>query len=172
MPKLLKTFFYIVGCSLVFIFIVGTYQNVSPSYSQPKTAVAFEWEKQVSVYFWNDNLASDKNDCSLVFPVSRTVLNAETLGPGALETLLKGVTNEEKALGYGTAFPGGVLVQKFEIKNKVAYIDFSSELSRGVAGACRVIALRSQIETTLNNLPDIDSVVISVDDEIEEILQP
>jgi len=172
MPRILKTFFYIIGCSLVFILLVSNYENASVSESNQPTAIAFEWEKSVSVYFWNDTISSDPNDCSSVFPVSRTVLNAETLGPGALEALLRGVTEQEKAVGYGSAINPGVLVQKFEIKNKVAYVDLSEELTKGVAGSCRVLALRSQIETTLNNLSDIDSVVISVNDETEEILQP
>jgi spore germination protein GerM len=94
------------------------------------------------------------------------------LGPGALEALLRGVTDQEKAAGYGTAIPAGVLIQKFEIVNGVAYVDFSSELTKGVAGSCRVLALQSQIETTLKNLPDIDSVVTSLNGEVFEVLEP
>jgi spore germination protein GerM len=135
-----------------------------------KQAVAFEWEKQVDVYFGNNVKGSDK-DCTKVFPVTRTILNAETFGPGALEQLLKGVSAAEKALGYSTALNDGILLQKFEIKNKVAYVDFNQRFSE-TAGSCMISAIKSQIENTLNNLPDIDSVVISVNGKTEGILEP
>src|SRR5690242_17060649 len=145
MPKLIKTFFYMIACSLVFIALVKTYEAPAPS----QTASAFDWEKTVDVYFWNDKLSSDPNDCSEVFPLSRSVLNAETLGPGALEALLKGPTQGEKEKWYGTAMPPGVLIQRFEVVNKVAYVDFNENLQKDVAGSCRILALRSQIENTL-----------------------
>jgi hypothetical protein len=51
-------------------------------------------------------------------------------------------------------------------------VDFGSSFNRGVAGSCRVAAIKAQIETTLNNLPDIDSVVISVNGQTKGILEP
>jgi spore germination protein GerM len=116
-------------------------------------------------------MGSDK-DCAQVFPVTRTILNAETFGPGALEQLLKGVSDTEKTAGYSTSINGGVLLQKFEVKNKVAYVDFSSGLDEKTAGSCRVTAIRAQIENTLNNLSDIDSTIISINGKTAEILQP
>jgi spore germination protein GerM len=133
-------------------------------------AEAFEWEKSVNVYLNNRKMGSS-DDCSKVFPVSRTILNAETFGPGALEALLKGVSAEEKTVGYSTSLNDKVLIQKFEIKDKVAYVDFNQRFSE-VGGSCKVTAIKSQIENTLNNLPDIDSVVISVNGKTEGILEP
>jgi spore germination protein GerM len=167
MTKGLKVFLGIIACLAVFLIAAKAYKN-SPS---PNSANAFEWEKQVNVYFGNKNMGSAE-DCSKVFPVSRTVLNAETFGPGALEALLKGVSDTEKNSGYFTSINDKVLVQKFEIKDKVAYVDFDSRFVEGVAGSCKVAAIKSQIENTLNNLPDIDSVVISVNGKTENILQP
>jgi spore germination protein GerM len=135
------------------------------------SAIAFEWEKSVNVYFPNSKMGSD-TDCSKVFPVSRTILNAETFGPGALEALLEGTISEEKTFGYFSALNSGILIQKFEIKNKVAYIDFDSRLNTKVAGSCKITAIKAQIENTLNNLPDIDSVVISVNGQTKSILEP
>ena len=135
------------------------------------TAKAFEWEKQVSIYFGNSEKGSSE-DCSKVFPVSRTVPNAETLGPGALEALLGGASVAEKEEGYFTSLNDGILLQKFEIKDKVAYVDFNSKLNEKIGGSCRVASIGAQIENTLNNLPDIDSVVISVNGQTEGILEP
>lgn len=139
--------------------------------SSPNSANAFEWEKQINIYFGNSKMGSSE-DCSKVFPVSRTILNAETFGPGALEALLNGVSEKEKGAGYFTSLNDGILLQKFEIKDKVAYIDFDSRFNEGMGGSCRVTNIKSQIETTLNSLPDIDSVVLSVNGKTEGILEP
>lgn len=139
--------------------------------AQNNQANAFDWEKQVNVYFGNSEMGSSE-DCSKVFPLSRTILNAETFGPGALEALLKGVSEEEKESGYFTSLNEGVLLQKFEIKDKVAYTDFNSSFNEKMGGSCRIQNIKSQIEITLNSLPDIDSVVISVNGETEGILEP
>lgn len=137
----------------------------------PQSASAFEWEKSVSVYFGNTQMGSSE-DCAKVFPLARTILNAETFGPGALEALLQGPTQAEKDGGYFTSVNEGVLIQKFEIKDQTAYVDLNEKLNEGVAGSCRVQNLKAQIETTLNSLPDIDSVVLSVNGKSQGILEP
>lgn len=162
---MLRYFLYIIVGALVLIVMV---KAVGPS---PNSAIAFEWEKRVSVYFGNSGMGSSE-DCSKVFPVSRTILNAETFGPGTLEALLKGVSKEEKEAGYFSGLNDGILIQKFEIKDKVAYVDFNYRFNENMGGSCRITNIKSQIETTLNNLPDIDSVVISVNGETEGILEP
>jgi hypothetical protein len=139
--------------------------------STPKPAMAFEWEKTVSIYFGNTGLGSSK-DCSKVFPVERKILNAETFGPGALEALLLGPAQIEKTAGYFTSLNEGVVFKTFEIKDGVAFVDFDANFNEGVAGSCRIQNLKAQIETTLNNLPDIDSVVLSVNGQTEGILEP
>ena len=151
---------------IIFIVLVKIYGSSSLSNS----ASAFEWEKQVSVYFVDLKKAETSN-CEASMPLKRTVPNAETLGPGAVVMLLKGLTPDEREFYY-YAINQDVLLQKFEIKNRVAYVDFNSNLNQGVAGSCNVIAIRSQIENTLNNLPDIDSTVISINGQTEGILEP
>lgn len=162
-----KYFLFALFCALaVFVFF-----KTSDYRSNLNSAKAFEWEKSVNVYFGNRNMGSSE-DCSKVFPISRKILNAETFGPGALESLLKGVSEEEKTNGYFTSLNDEILLRRFEIKGKVAYVDFDSRFNQGVGGSCRVIAIHSQIENTLNSLPDIDSVVISVNGQTEGILEP
>jgi len=167
MSKVLKSFLYIATCVIVFLILIKVYTGSSNS----KVVDAFEWEKEVNIYLSNSKMGSDE-DCSKVFPVTRKILNAETFGPGALEALLKGLNLEDKENGYSTAINDNVLVQKFEILNKVAFVDFNSGFNEGVAGSCRVEAIVAQIENTLNNLSDIDSVVISVNGKTEGILEP
>lgn len=164
MSKFSKIVLYIVACVVVFVILAKIYDK---AYS--RQANAFEWEKQVHVYFI-DEAKAQESDCSVVTPVARTILNAETLGPGALEALLKGPNMEETSIT--TAINSGVFVKQFELKEGVAYVDFNSEFNQGVAGSCRVIAIRSQIEKTLLDLSDISSVVISVEGETDGILEP
>ncbi len=166
MKKTFKSFVYIVACVAVFLVLAKVYTNSFASNS----ASAFEWEKTVNVYFV-DSKKVETASCEADVVLERTVLNAETLGPGAIEALIKGLTSDELTT-YQTAINPKTLLQKFEIRGKVAYIDFDSALNSGIAGSCNVIAIRSQIENTLNALPDIDSVVISVNGETEGILEP
>lgn len=166
MTKISKSFLYIIGSAIVILVLLKSYGGSLVSNS----ATAFEWQKQVAVYFGNETKGSSE-DCAKVFPVSRTILNAETFGPGALEALLNGVGEGEQMKGYFTSINSEVLIQKFEIKNKVAYVDFNARFGE-VGGSCTVIAIKSQIENTLNNLTDIDSVVMSVNGQTEGILEP
>lgn len=171
MSNSLKYFIYIAGSVFVFVMIVKfMYSQIS--FGTVNRVTAFEWEKEVQIYFLNEKIMKDDNDCTKVVPVSRKVLNAETLGPGALEALLEGPIEEERVSGLFTSINKESLIQKFEIKDGVAYVDFDAALNSGVSGSCNVLAVRSQIETTLKALPDIDSVVISINGQTEGILEP
>jgi spore germination protein GerM len=175
MPRKLKTksgkkikCFLCIAVILVVATII--YIKFFSSQLRSSPAIAFEWEKPVDVYFWNTNMGS-ADDCSKVFPVSRKILNAETLGLGSLDSLLKGVSDEEKQAGYFTSINSGVLIKRFNIVDGVAFVDFNSKLS-STAGSCMVVGIKSQIEKTLTSLPDIDYVVITVDGKTDGILEP
>lgn len=168
MTKTIRYFLYIIVCAAIFFAFVKIFDSPTSSNS----ANAFEWEKTVQVYFV-DLKKAETSSCEADVALNRVVINAETLGPGALEMLIKGLTSKEtKSNKYMSSINPKTLLQKFEVKSGVAYIDFDSSLNEGVAGSCNVIAIRSQIENTLIALPDIDSVVISVDGETEGILEP
>ena len=63
-------------------------------------------------------------------------------------------------------------LQDLVIEDGVATADFNARLDEGVAGSAMVMAIRGQIEQTLLQFPTVDEVVISVDGETEEVLQP
>lgn len=111
-------------------------------------------------------------ECSGVTPVLRVVTKTTASARASLLELLKGPTSVERKSGYSTSIPEGVVIQKLEIKNGIAYVDFNSALQTGVGGSCRVLAIRSQIENTLKQFATIKSVVISIDGRTEDILQP
>ena len=167
MTKVLRYSLYVLMCIGIFFGFVKIFDNPLSTNS----ANAFEWEKPTIVYFSNSKMGSSE-DCTKVFPVSRVILNAETLGPGSLQALLDGVSDKEKNTGYFTSLNSGILIQKFEVKDKVAYVDFNSRFNEKVAGSCKVKAIKSQINKTLTSLPDIDSVIISVNGKTKGILEP
>ena len=126
---------------------------------------------KVKVYFGSNQL-NHAYSCSQVLQVEREVAKIEAVARVALEELLKGPTDIEKHAGFITSINPGVKIQSLEISGGVAKVDFSSELNQGVAGSCRVQAIRAQIEQTLKQFPTVKSVIISVNGQSETILQP
>ena len=88
----------------------------------------------------------------------------------ALYTLLEGPAEKEVEEGYITAISTGTTLHSFYVENGVAYADFSNELD--ASGSATVMMIRSQIEKTLLQFEDIIEVVISIEGETEEILEP
>ncbi len=88
----------------------------------------------------------------------------------ALNELLEGPTSEEEAEGYSTAIDEETTLNSLSIEEGVAYADFSAELD--ASGSATVMMIRDQIERTLLQFETVDEVVISIEGETEEILQP
>ena len=125
----------------------------------------------VKAYFPNEKMGST-SDCTLVYPVNRTIPYTQAVGRVALEELLIGPTEEEKEYGYFTSINEGVRIQSLTVSNGIARVDFSGELEFQVGGSCRTTSIRSQIEKTLGQFPTVDTIVISIDGRTEDILQP
>lgn len=125
----------------------------------------------VKVFFNNNNLDPEIS-CTKVFPVERQIEKTQGVAASALNELLKGPLAAEKDQGYYSNINQGVFLRKLVIENGVAKADFDAYLNEGVAGSCRVGAIRSQIEETLKQFPTVKSVVISIEGNSEDILQP
>lgn len=125
-----------------------------------------------NVYFGNTAFDPQVLDCQNVFPVERRVLKTQAVAGAALEELLKGPTPSEEEQGYFTSINQGVKVQDLQIVDNEARVDFNDQLQYQVGGSCRVASIRSQITKTLEQFPTINSVLISINGETEEILQP
>jgi len=129
-------------------------------------------EGAVSVFFPEKSVQAQSLTCENVTAVKRVVARSVGGYPeAALTELLKGPAAEEKAAGYFTSLPEGVRLRSLKFDGPVAYADFSGELSR-VAGSCRVQSIRAQIEETLRQFASVKEVVISVEGNVEEALQP
>lgn len=124
-------------------------------------------------YFSNTALDPDKDfSCTNMFPVQRNVPKTTAVGLAAVTELLKGPTDAEKAKGYSTNINPGVKIQKLTIENGVAKIDFNEQLQYQVGGSCRTSAIYAQITKTLKQFPTVKKVVVSINGQTEDILQP
>ncbi|MDP3052664.1 MAG: GerMN domain-containing protein, partial [bacterium] len=126
---------------------------------------------KVKIYFNNSNLDPEAS-CNKVFAVERYISKTPAVGQAALEELLKGPTDTEKAGGYFTSINPGVKIQKLTIENGTAKVEFDEQLEFQVGGSCRVAAIRAQIVQTLKQFPTVKEVVISINGRTEDILQP
>jgi spore germination protein GerM len=127
----------------------------------------------LKIYFGNSEFEKENQDCTQTYPVKRNI-SSNTKNPQrtALDMLLEGPTFTEKQSGYLTSINSSVLVQSLVIEKNTAKVDFNNQLNQGVAGSCRVLNIRSQITNTLRQFPNIENVVISVDGQVDDILQP
>lgn len=126
---------------------------------------------KVKIYFNNSKLNLD-NSCETVFAVEREVSKTAAVAKVAIGGLLSGLTEEEIKSGFFTNINEGVKIQSLTIKDGIAKVDFNSNLEKGVAGECRVLAIRAQIEQTLKQFRTVETVVISINNKTEGILQP
>jgi hypothetical protein len=123
----------------------------------------------VEVFFTNSKKGSPDN-CDQVFSIPRTIPQTQALATIALQRLLAGPTTDERAQGFASQIPAGTKLNKVTVVSGVARADFSSELNTA-AGACRVTAIRAQIERTLRQFSTVKSVVITVNGK-GPVLQP
>jgi hypothetical protein len=124
----------------------------------------------VQVYYTNAAQGSN-SDCSKVFAVERSIPGTEAIAEAAIGQLLQGPTMQEREKSYGTEIPAGAKLKGVTIDKGVATADFNADLNRA-AGACRITAIRAQIERTLRQFPTVKKVVITVDGQTKGVLQP
>jgi heme/copper-type cytochrome/quinol oxidase subunit 2 len=140
-----------------------------------KVTIAIEVTHQqtttVKVYFNNDRL-DPQVSCTKVFEIQRVIPYTQSVGQAAINELLTGPIDKEPGLGYYSNIPSAARLRSLRIENGTAYADFNAELDRNVGGSCRVSAIRAQITQTLRQFPTVQNVVISVNGNSTEALQP
>lgn len=125
----------------------------------------------VKAFFSNNNLDREIT-CTKVFAAERQASKTVASARAALEELLKGPSEQEKAQGYYTSINPGVKIQKLTIINGIAKVDFDQVLENAVGGSCRITAIRAQINETLKQFSPVQDVIISINGRTEDILQP
>src|SRR3989338_5138161 len=99
----------------------------------------------IKVFFGSNALNPGAIDCTKVFSVERTIPKIQAVAKAALEELLKGPTDEEKAQEYFTSINPGVKLQSITIVDGVAKADFNDTWDFQVGGSCKVTEIRSEI---------------------------
>ncbi|MFZ1701845.1 MAG: GerMN domain-containing protein [Pyrinomonadaceae bacterium] len=145
---------YIAWCLLALAF-------VSPAYLQSPTT-------SIKVYFSNERLNPNIDDCKKVFPVKRTIPKTKAIAKASLKELFKGTTKEEEALGYG-AIPesetNGIL-KSINVKNGAAYVNFTKLVFDQMGNAttsCGGGQYFGMIEKTLTQFATIKKVYYAIE---------
>ncbi len=119
--------------------------------------------------FWSQSF--ETTACAAVTPSERRIPKTLAVAHAALTELLGGTNTPESMQGLTSSIPDGVTIKSLTITDGVAMVEFSHALETG--GACRVAAIRAQIESTLKQFPTVTSVIISTEGNTpEESLQP
>ncbi len=136
--------------------------------------IIFSQEKMSIKVFWTTAKTAGAEDfnCQYVEAVSYSVPKSIAVARAAVLALLQGPSIKEKTQGYDTAINSGVKINSLVIEDGVAKIDFDQQIQDQVGGSCRVATIRAQIEKTLKQFPTIKSVIISVNGDAEQSLQP
>lgn len=137
--------------------------------SMPIRLVPATSTREISVYF--SKMITGTESCDTVAAAPRTIPLNESPAREALYALLSGPISSDYQQSLSSNIPFHVELLGLRINNGVAYADFSQELNR-IAGSCAVTAVRAQIENTLTQFDEIDSVVILVEGREEDVLQP
>lgn len=131
-------------------------------------------EETVKIYF-NNNKLDPEISCNKVFSVERKLIINDDFDRTVrlvLEQLLFGPNQTEITDSYSTSLPVNVKINKTNLVEGELTVDFDNQLQAGIGGSCRVSAIRAQITKTLMDLPGVDSVLISINGNINDILQP
>ena len=142
----------------------GKYDEIN----KKSIAPVFEGET-VSIFFLN--IGSEQEE--LVKKERKIpVVSGKSFPQLAIEELLKGPSAEESENGIFSMINPGTMLYSLTLEDGVATVDFNQKLQENIAGSATVMAIRNQIEKTLLQFEYIEEVVISIDGETEEILQP
>lgn len=122
---------------------------------------------RVRVWFSNDRLNPDPQDCRAVFPVERRVPRTLAVAAASLRELFAGPTPAEAAAGYRSVFSAATagLLRQVHIRKGTAYVDLH-DLGESMAGAtssCGAAEFQAQVARTLQHYPTIDRVVYAFD---------
>ena len=104
----------------------------------------------ISVYF----AKSEPTDIAIV-SVKRTIPKTVAVATAAMQELLKGPTDAEKAQGLSTA-------NYVRIENGVATVDFNDRFDFQMGGSARVMAINQQILKTLTQFPTIKTIKLTI----------
>jgi spore germination protein GerM len=123
----------------------------------------------VQVYFNNDRLAARADDCATVFAVARQLPKTAGVATAALNQLVAGPTEDERAAGYRSPFSVATagLLRGVHVEHGTAYVNLNDPrtLLAGATSSCGAAEFRTQLERTLRQVPTVRRVIFAIDGE-------
>lgn len=121
--------------------------------------------RTIRVWLGNTKLNPNSADCSLVYPVNRTVAAADPTA--ALSALVTGPTAAEKSAGYNSLFSAATTgaVQNVRLSNGTAFVNLRDlrTLIPNASASCASTQLLAEMGTTLKQFPEISNTVFALD---------
>ncbi len=121
----------------------------------------------VQVYFNNQKLAGQADDCVTVFAVVRPLPKSAGVATAALNALFAGPTEAERAAGYRSPFSAATagLLRSVQVDHGTAYVDLNDPraLLAGATSSCGAAELRMQLERTLRQFPTVRRVIVAIE---------
>lgn len=121
----------------------------------------------VKVFFHNEKLNPNQDDCRKVYPTTRTIPKTKAVARAALDELFKGTTDEERKDEFWS-FPSEDtkdIVKSLNVKGGVAFLNFKKivfEKLGNTTSSCGG-GFYSSIESTLKQFPAVKEVVYAVE---------
>jgi len=121
----------------------------------------------VKVFFHNENLNPNMQDCTKAFPTTRTIPKTAAVARAALDELFKGTTEAERAKGFESFDPESTkgIVKSLRVKNGAAYLNFTKRAFEQLGNATTSCGggFFPMIEGTLMQFPTIKKVYYAVE---------
>ena len=121
----------------------------------------------IKVFFHNEKLNPNQDDCRIVFPTTRTIPKTAGVARAALDELFKGTTDVERAKEFWS-FPAEDtkdIIKKLNVRNGSAYLNFRKIVFEKLGNATSSCGggFFSTIEATLKQFPTIKNVYYAVE---------
>ena len=121
----------------------------------------------VKVFFHNEKLNPNQQECTKVFPTTRTIPKTKAIARAALEELFKGATEEERKNEFWSFGPEETrdIIKGLNVKGGVAYLNFKKVVFEKLGNTTSSCGggFYSSIEKTLTQFPTIKKVVYAVE---------
>ncbi len=124
-----------------------------------------------NLYFSNEEMNPNIEDCGKVFPVERSVTSVDTIEIAALKELLLGPMMGEQNNGYSSFFSPGTLgaLNEMTIENGVAVVDFNDiqTVIPNASSSCGSAEFLAELDSTLKQFPTITKVFYTINGDAE-----
>ena len=130
---------------------------------------------KVKVFFHNEKLNPEMQDCNKAFPTTRTIPKTTATARAALDQLFLGVTEEEKAKGFWSfdrESTTGVF-KSLNVKSGAAYLNFTKLALTQLGSATTSCGggFFAMVEETLMQFPTIKKVYYAIEGSSDEFYE-